>query len=176
MDSTSINDLPGNKIEMKIQETPQNIDMNKMISSVQQASQGGIIGLPERDIPNISESNVIIDPEIKPNYIEPPPEDYIKNIETNEELMKSIKKNEKNELRRIEFYDTIHTYVIMACVYFFFMLPYFHKNVMMKYISFGIASDGNMNLNGYISKTLLFVFVCFCITESINYLDRMTDI
>ena len=102
MDTTSINDLPGDNIEMKIEE---NQDMNKMISSVQQASQGGVISLPSRDIPNDTESNVIIDPEVKQNYIQEPPVDYIKNIETNEELLNNIKKEEKAELKRIELYD-----------------------------------------------------------------------
>ena len=174
MDTTSINDLPGDNIEMKIEESPDNI--NKMISSVQQASQGGVIQLPSRDIPNNSETNVVIDPEIKPNYIEEPPLDYIKNIETNEELIKNIKRDEVSELKRIELYDSIHAYVIMGCVYFFLMLPFFHKNVMMKYLSFGLGNDGNMNLKGYLTKTIIFVGLCFLITESINYLDRLTEI
>ena len=100
MDTTSINDLPGDNIEMNIQETKQ--DMNKMISSVQQASQGGVISLPSRDVPNNTETNVIIDPEVKQNYIQEPPVDYIKNIETNEELLNNIKKEEKAELKKIE--------------------------------------------------------------------------
>lgn len=174
MDTTSINDLPGDNIEMKIDETQQ--DMNKMISSVQQASQGGVISLPSRDIPNNTETNVIIDPEVKPNYIQEPPVDYIKNIETNEELLNNIKKEEKAELKKIELYDSIHAYVIMACVYFFTLLPFFYKNVMMKYFTFGINNQGNLNLKGYLAQTFIFVGVCFSITESINYLDRLTDL
>ena len=174
MDTTSINDLPGDNIEMNIQETQQ--DMNKMISSVQQASQGGVISLPSRDVPNNTETNVIIDPEVKQNYIKEPLVDYIKNIETNEELLNNIKKEEKAELKKIELYDSIHAYVIMACVYFFTLLPFFYKNIMMKYFTFGINNQGNLNLKGYLAQTLIFVGVCFSITESINYLDRLTDL
>ena len=143
MDTTSINDLPGNKIEMKINETP---DMNQMISSVQQASQGGVISLPQRDVPNDNPTNVVIDPEVKQNFLSEDTKDYIKDIETNEEVMEKIIKQEKAELRRIELYDSIHSYVIMGCVFFLFLLPFFHKNIMMKYISFGLGNDGNLNL------------------------------
>jgi hypothetical protein len=173
MDATSINDLPGDNINFNNDEAQ---NMNQMISSVQQASQGGIIGLPSRDIPIDTESNVVIDPEVKQNYIREPPVDYIKNMESAEELVNNIKKDERAELKQIELYDSIHAYVIMACVYFFLMLPFFHKNIMMKYFSFGLGSDGNMNIKGYLLKTIIFVGVCFSITESINYLDRISDI
>jgi len=173
MDTTSINDLPGDNINMNIDKTQ---NMNHIISSLQEASKGGIIELPSRDIPNDTELNVIVDPEIKPNYMDEPRNDYIKNVETTEELIRNIKTDERAELKRIELYDSIHAYVIMACVYFFLMLPFFHTNVMMKYFSFGLSSDGNMNIKGYLLKTCIFVGTCFSITESINYLDRIADI
>jgi len=173
MDTTSINDLPGNKIKADLGETP---DMNQMISSVQQASQGGVIELPQRDIPTDSTTSVIIDPESKQDFMQQPEKDYIQSFETNDQIIKDVQKKEKTELKRIELYDSIHMYVIMACVYFFFMLPFFHKNVMMKYLTFGLGNDGNLNLKGYLTKTLIFVTTCFSLIESINYLDRMSDI
>jgi hypothetical protein len=175
MDTTSINDLPGDNININMN-VDKSHNMNQIISSIQQASKGGIIELPSRDIPNDTESNVIIDPEIKPNYMDETPNDYIKRIESVDELMRSIKTDERAELKRIELYDSIHAYVIMACVYFFLMLPFFHTNIMMKYFAFGLSSDGNMNIKGYVLKTFIFVGTCFSITESINYLDRIADI
>jgi hypothetical protein len=171
--TTSINDLPGNKVGTQVDEEQ---NMNEMISSVQKASQGGVINLPARDVPVNPESTVTIDPEVQSNYIDERPTDYINTVETNEQLIASIKQDERGELKRIELYDSIHAYVIMACVYFFFMLPFFHRNVMMKYLSFGLNSGGNMNLAGYLVKTAMFVGACFSITESINYLDRISDI
>ena len=47
---------------------------------------------------------------------------------------------------------------------------------MMKYFTFGINNQGNLNLKGYLAQTFIFVSVCFSITESINYLDRLTDL
>ena len=47
---------------------------------------------------------------------------------------------------------------------------------MMKYISFGLGNDGNLNLKGYLIKTAMFVSTCFALTESINYLDRISDL
>lgn len=170
MDTTSINDLPGENIKMTISENNQ--DMNEIVSGIQSVSGGGVINLPSRDIPN-EESNISMDKEVQQNKIPETIPDYIKNIETNEELISSIKKDEISQEKQITLYDSIHRYVIMACVFFLFQLPFFHKMIMMKYFVFGLNSDGNPNIKGYLIKTLLFVSICYCISEGLEYIDRV---
>lgn len=178
--TTNIDDLPGGdeNITMVVQEKNANVmnnaleqnNMNQFVTEIQQASASGMLQLPSRDIPMNTE-NIIQDEEIKPNYV-PKQEDYIKEFESNQEILNQQIKKENKQKSIDVIFDNLHLYILIGIIYFFFQLPIFNKG-MMKYLPFCYFSDGNLNLSGYISKTIFFVFVIFILYNIMNFIETI---
>ena len=83
--------------------------INQIVNGLQQASTTGATQLPSRDIP-MTTNNITQDPYIQPNYIPPPTQkniDYIKNYETNEDIINSYNRNQNRNNSLDEMYNEI---------------------------------------------------------------------
>ena len=109
--------------------------INQIVSGLQQASIAGVTQLPNRDIPRSTES-VTQDPQVKPNYIPPPPKkkvDFIKEQETTEEIVEKYISSEKLESSLDSIYDEIQAPLLLGVLYFTFQLPIMRK-IIFKYM------------------------------------------
>lgn len=192
-DTTSILDLPtdpaggGNNISLSIQEnnnSPQsnnNISqnsfsldqttINQIVSGLQQASTTGITQLPSRDIPQ-NTSNISQDPQIQPNYIPPPvnKSDYIKEYESNEDIINNYNKSHKNSNSLDETYNEIQIPLLLAVLYFLFQLPIFKKSLFY-YLPMIFSKDGNYNINGFIFTSCLFGLLFYILNKIIFHFN-----
>jgi len=169
---------------IQIQNTPQNVQMfnnnslenniqpnlnyNELITQLQKASINGATSLPSRDIPMLP--NVINnDMEVKPNYIpqHEKMEDYIKNIQSSDDLINQNQNTENNIDNLDAFYNEFQLPFLIAILYFLFQLPVF-KLYMKKIIPSFYGSDGNPNLYGYILNSSLFAMLFYILIKLIN--------
>lgn len=162
LDTTNINELPGENITVDINE--ENVN-NEFINGLQQASSSGALDLPSRDIPQSTEK-LTHDQEIKENYI-PQHEKYIENYESNEQIEKNINKKIMNEQKNDALFENTHMFLILGLLYFISLLPFTHKT-MIHFFPFGFASDGNMNINGFICKSVVFTAVYYVLFYVLN--------
>ena len=170
--TTSIDDLPGTpNIQMEVQDksnpdmTQSTLDtasMNELVSNIQQASSSGLLDLPNRDVP-MNTAPMTQDEQVKPNYV-PETKDYIKDFESNENILKKhLKEENKSGTLDVLFQET-HLFIILGVLYFFFQMPIINKT-MMKHVSFCFFHDGNLNFKGYIYKTVGFVGIFYTICQ-----------
>lgn len=191
-DSTSILDLPTdpvgggnitNNINIKAQdiiETSPNKDnqgmtldqttINQIINGLQQATMVGATKLPSRDIP-MSTSNISVDPQVKPNYVPPPPpsnEDYIEDYEKTSDMINTYNKGKQMNDSLDDMYNEIQTPLLISVLYFLFQLPFF-KKFLYTYVPFLFSNDGNYNLNGYLFTSILFGLLFHLLMKTTSY-------
>ena len=142
---------------------------NEMVGQIQQISNNSNISIPSRDIPN-NTNNIVQDTEIKPNYI--PKQcnnDYIKNYETPESVINQKNENIKYE-NNIEFlYNEIQIPLLITLLYFIFNIPYF-KKLLFKYLPKIFKNDGNYNIYGNITTSLLFGVIYYILIKFLDYI------
>ena len=102
--------------------------LNQFVTGIQQASAAGATQLPSRDIPRETVS-VVNDEQVQPNFIPQPPEDYITQQETQDELVRNAVKNEKQMNMMERLYEEIQIPLLIAILYFLFQLPFLKKNL-----------------------------------------------
>ena len=128
--------------------------------------------LPTRDVP-IQTSHIIQDQQIRPNYIpEESQQDYIGDDDTFQEIIQHqhVEKVEKDRLDLL--YEEFQTPVLLMVLYFVFQLPIFHK-IFQKRIPSLFLNDGNLNMSGFIIKTIMFGVSYYIITKGIEYAGNL---
>jgi hypothetical protein len=189
-DSTSILDLPtdpvgggsvGGNISLTAQEPMQQsnqqpqsgmaldqITINQIVNSLQQATLAGATQLPSRDIP-MNTSNISTDPQVMPNYVPPPPmQDYIKNHEQTSVMIHNYNKERQMNNSLDDMYNEIQTPLLLAVLYFLFQLPFF-KRFLYTYIPFLFSNDGNYNINGFLFTSILFGILFHLLMKTTSY-------
>jgi hypothetical protein len=140
--------------------------INQIVNGLQQASATGATQLPSRDIP-MTTNNITQDPYIQPNYIPPPThksQDYIKNYETNEDIINSYNRNQNRNNSLDEMYNEIQTPLLLALLYFLLQLPFFKKQ-LYTYFPILFNLDGNYNIYGYLFSSILFGMMFYVLTR-----------
>lgn len=140
--------------------------INQIVNGLQQASATGVTQLPSRDIP-MTTNNITQDPYIQPNYIPPPTQksqDYIKNYETNEDIINSYNRNQNRNNSLDEMYSEIQTPLLLALLYFLLQLPFFKKQ-LYTYFPILFNLDGNYNIYGYLFSSILFGMMFYILTR-----------
>lgn len=142
-----------------------NPNYNELVNQLQRASQNGATELPSRDIP-MDERQVKNDVEVKPNYIPEPKiqEDYIKNLETPENLIQENNQQISNIDRLNKLINDIQMPLIISLLYFLFQLPVVRK-YSQKFAPMLYKTDGNLNLYGYLVNSVLFGSIFFIISK-----------
>lgn len=155
-DTTNVNDLPISH-DVPQQKTP---DFSKPAN--EQFNEKEETGLPSKHIPtNTMHQEHVMDNEIVERVMlerEREKEAEIYNLSQN--AVKSLKKNDsKISIVNIE---TLLEPILYGLLYFFFQLPLF-KETIKKYIQYGYLEDGNLNLYGYLTYSVLFGLMVYMV-------------
>jgi hypothetical protein len=189
-DTTSILDLPtdpvgGGSIAGNVSfsanekigiPTPSSVSLdqttiNQIVTGLQQASTTGATQLTSRDIPTSSES-ISRDPQVQLNYIPPVNNaDYISDYEKNEDIINNYAKGEKRGDSLDELYNELQVPILLAVLYFLFQLPVFKKN-LYRFFPALFATDGNINLYGYIFTCILFGLIYYIISKTMGVFNK----
>jgi hypothetical protein len=140
--------------------------INQIVNGLQQASANGATQLPSRDIP-MTTSGHSNDPQVRPNYVPPPPpqnSDYIQNYEQTSDMINTYNKQMQNSNSLDDMYNEIQTPLLLAVLYFLFQLPFVRK-LLYTYIPFLFSNDGNFNMNGYLFTSVLFGLVFYSLNK-----------
>jgi len=195
INTTSINDLPtdpsgggsiGGNVSLVINETSGSNNMvqssqpgpsnslsldqstiSQIVNGLQQASLAGATSLPSRDIPLHTEQ-LTKDAQIQPNYIPPPPKDYIN--ETDDDI-NNYYKTEKMDNSLDSLYDELQAPLLLGVLYFLFQLPIFKKSIF-KYLPFLCHTDGNYNFNGLVFSCALFGFIYYSLSKTVKHFSK----
>jgi len=182
--TTSILDLPidpaGEKSNVQISanelnqtNVSPNLDqntINQIVNGIQQASMTGATQLKSRDIP-MNTQGLTQDPQIQSTYIPPSQnQDYIQDIESNEEIIENYNKKEKYANSLDELYEEIQLPVLLAVIYFLFQLPFFNK-YLFTYLPVLFFKDGNINIYGYLFKSILFGLLYYVVFKTVNHFN-----
>lgn len=145
--------------------------INQIVSGLQQASSTGATQLPSRDIPRNVE-NIVTDEQVQPNYIPPSSnEDYIKDDEDNEDIIKNYGRREDSANNLDQLYDEIQIPLLLSVLYFLFQLP-ICKKIIYQYFPILCSKDGNYNLNGYLFTSILFGILYYLLAKSVTHFSR----
>ena len=149
--------MPNPEQTIQPQKTPQEnmyLDNNPMGDMPQQR-------LPSRDIP-MDTTKYAQDNQAQPDYI--PRQEHMKDFVREHEHMNvdNVLKHEqkKSRIEKIEsLLNEFQTPVLIAILYFIFQTPYLDKIVFKKFSFLNLTNmDGNFNIYGLITKSLLFGF------------------
>ena len=144
-------------------------NLNQFVTGIQQASAAGMTALPSRDIPQNQES-LTRDQQMKPNYI-PAAEntDYIREHQNNnEEMIREYARRQQKTDSLDNMYNELQIPILIAVLYFTFQLPVVRKN-LFKFLPSLFSKDGNPNLSGYITNSLIFGALYFGLTKGMKY-------
>jgi hypothetical protein len=150
-------------------------NMNQFVTGIQQASAAGMTALPARDIPQ-SQDHLIHDQQIKPNFIPnniqqhqgEMQEDYIANSKTSEDIIRENMRRQTKTDSLDSIYNDLQIPILLGVLYFLFSLPIVRKS-MFKYIPMLFNKDGNLNLGGYVSNSVLFGVTYYVMIKFINH-------
>ena len=146
--------------------------ISQIVNGLQQASITGVTQLPSRDIP-MSTNGITTDPYVQPNYVPeiPQQQDYIKNYETNEDMINNYNRNSQNADSLDEMYSEIQTPLLLAVLYFLFLLPFFRKN-LYTYFPILFSVDGNLNINGFLFTSILFGLIFYMLNKITSHFGK----
>lgn len=158
-------------IQQQNQQFPQlsQDDINKIVSGIQTAGREAT-SLPVRDIP-MNQTQLTSDPNVKPNYV-PKQEPYIQNNMNQQTLYQQQRENTEKETQKNNLIDELHTPLIITILFFLFQLPFVHKK-LYKLAPLLFLQDGNMSMNGYFFKSILFGSTYFILMKGIDYFSDM---
>lgn len=141
--------------------------MNEAISGVQRAAASGLTMLPTRDIP-MNPNAFTHDPQVQPNYLPPPMQrDYINEHQTMSHIMAQAGKNQNRADTLEVLYQEFQGPILIGILYFIFQMPAFRAQVLHFVPSF-FGEDGNYNLTGLVSSSVLFSLAYFIIMRIMN--------
>ena len=137
------------------------------LNSLQQATLSGITQLQSRDIP-MTTSGLSADPQVMPNYVPQPMQDYIRNNEQTSDMINNYNTSKQTNSSLDDMYNEIQTPLLLAVLYFLFQLPFF-KKFLYSYIPFLFSNDGNLNINGYLFTSVLFGMLFHLLMKTTSY-------
>ena len=153
--------------------------LNELVSGVQRASGAGMTSLPSRDIPRDSLS-MQHDDQIKPNYIPRDrghgqshgEDDYISRYESTDEVRENNRRS-KNKSDTLEtLYMEFQMPILIGVVYFMFQMPAL-RTAIMQFLPSMFNKDGNMNLQGLVSMSVLYAVAYYILTKIINATESL---
>lgn len=146
--------------------------ISQIVNGLQQATIAGATKLPSRDIP-MTTSVHTQDPYVQPNYVPvlpPSMGQYIDPNQTNQDIMNEYSRNQQRSHVLDDMYNEIQTPLLLGVLYFLFQLPFFKRNLSI-YLPALFASDGNMNLNGYIFNSILFGLLFYMMNKIMSHFE-----
>jgi hypothetical protein len=148
--------------------------ISQIVNGIQQASASGSTLLPSRDIP-MTTTNIINDAQTQPNYIPMPMQnqniDYIDNYEETSEMIENYNRSVQQNNTMEDIYNEFQTPLLLAVLYFLFQLPFIRK-ILFSYIPFLFSEDGNLNINGFLFKSVLFGLIFYVLDKCTRTFDK----
>ena len=140
--------------------------INQIVNGLQQASATGSTLLQSRDIP-MTTTGISNDPYVQPNYVPVQQQhvDYISNSEQASDMIDDYNRSVNQSDSLDDIYNEIQTPLLLAVLYFLFQLPFFQK-LLFLYMPFIFSPDGNLNINGFIFKSILFGLLFYILNKS----------
>ena len=201
-DSTSIDNLPGNNINVNIKEEPVQTPVNNTVSNnhnttrrttgknkinatnsstkrykpalngIQNAANQGITNLPSRDIPMNTET-ITQDEQIQPNYLPNKNKDnYIDEETTYESMIEQNNKKNDNKDRLDIIYEELQVPILVAVLYFLFQLPIVNKKLLY-ILPYIFKNDGNLSFSGYLTKSFIFGGILYLLLKLSKQLSEL---
>lgn len=134
------------------------------------------VSLPQRDFPK-NQDFYNLDEKIQANYIPPSPplnNEFIRRYE--EEKEKEWKQNIEKKRKSTRIDDVIENTQIpfvVAILFFIFNLPLINRFIFQKFAFLSIYNaDGNFNMYGLLLKSILFGFVYYSFSYSVELLSN----
>ena len=152
--------------------------INQIVNGLQKASVNGLTQLPSRDIPRNTDA-ITNDAQIQPNYIPQPnpaqmQEDYIQKMQqmnqSTHEIIEEHNKKANFSSSLDNLYDEIQTPLLLTILFFIFQLPIFKKYLFL-YVPFLFFNDGNYNIKGYLTISILFGCIYYSCNKVINVVN-----
>jgi len=152
--------------------------INQIVNGLQKASVNGLTQLPSRDIPRTTDA-ITNDAQIQPNYIPQPnpaqmQEDYIQKMQqmnqSTDEIIDEHNKKANFSSSLDNLYDEIQTPLLLTILFFIFQLPIFKKYLFL-YVPFLFFNDGNYNIKGYLTISVLFGSIYYFCNKVLNIVN-----
>jgi hypothetical protein len=143
--------------------------INQIISGLQFASNTGATKLPSRDIP-MNPSIITNDPYTQPDYLPPSQNKYIPQV-TNDAILDDYNTNQSRINSLDELYNELQIPILLSIIYFIFQLP-FLKKIMFSNMPFLFNIDGNLNLKGFVFKSVFFGIVYYTLNKMSNTFSK----
>ena len=166
---TNISDLPSSNVELEIKDKDEKLNLNDIFKKVEDVGNKGNLALPSRDIP-MDQSSVTMDRKSSTNYV-PDNEDYINKIyERNVDIVENQRKKQ-NKVETIDvIYSELEKPILMAILFFLFQLPIFNT-ILKKYVKGIFSNDENLNIYGYILKSVMYSSTFYLLIKSMEYIS-----
>ncbi len=166
-------------VVLQTNEKPNNVSFSsdniqtQFENELKMAVNSGNTSLPSRDIPSDT-TPITNDNQVQPNFI-PTPEknvDYVQNYENSNNFLQ-MKEKEINQHDNSDFvYEQLKIPILLGFIYFIFQMPFF-KEFFYKNIPSLFNNDGNYNLYGYLSTSILFGCSFYLITFLLDYYGNL---
>mgnify|MGYP001207211692 CR=1 FL=1 len=156
------------KQDNNIPNTLEQETVNNLVAGIQQASAAGVTQLPSRDIP-MSQNSVHMDTQVDANYI-PVQEniDYISNQPLEETYNEQMRRNNNKKDNLDVVYNELQVPILISLLFFLFNLPYF-KKLLANNLKFLFKKDGNYNIYGFATSSLLFGLFYYILKSILNH-------
>lgn len=143
-------------------------DVKEFVEGVQEAVSAGALGLQARDIPQ-SQEHLTQDPQMKPSFI-PTREttDYIGFQQSSQEIINNNTNKKRNDDNLDIIYTKLQTPLLLALLYFLFQMPIV-KQTALRLIPSMFHKDGNPNLTGYITNSVVFAGTYYVLMLTLQY-------
>jgi Fe2+ transport system protein B len=163
------------KAQREIETLPQRaeqkqVDVNELVSGIQQASASGQTKLPSRDIPK-DENRIQQDVQIKPNFV---PDikisDYITEHQTSDAIIRENANKQTHKDNFDDIYAELSLPILTALLYFMYQLPAVRK-IFIDSLPFCYTNSGNLNFTGYLMNSVIFGFTIYAARKLVDRLS-----
>lgn len=144
-------------------------DMNALVTSIQNASAGGTLQLPQQDVPQ-SQDHLTHDSQVRANYVPPAGVDYIGAGPTSEEIMRQHAAKQKACDAGDRTLDMLQMPIILSILYFAFQMPIIRKFAYDK-LPFLFSKDGNQTTMGSAIASVAFAGAYTALTYGLDYIS-----
>ena len=144
--------------------------MNEIVSGIQQAAASGATDLLPRDVP-MDNTHITLDDKVEPNYLpKVETKDFVNNHDTEQDYINSKMRYENQQDKLNVIYNDIQSPILIVVLFFIFNLP-ITKALLYKLFKFMFHKDGNYNMTGILSVSILFGLAYYILDKSLNYLS-----
>lgn len=152
------------------QREKETMDMNTLVSGIQEANINGNLSLPVRDIAQ-QQTHITQDEQSKVNFIPNAENDYISEQPSTDHIIKQEALRQKAIKNSDTIFDQLQVPIVVGILFFAFQTPKIKEIAIQKLPSL-FVNDGNINTIGSILFSILFAGSYFALNKGIEYLSE----